>query len=115
MLIVASDAHRAHHPQEPFLDAGRLIDPPEVPERVDRILAALAGSDLGRPQAPVGFGAAPIARVHPPAYLAFLEHAHARWLAATGREHASEAVAYARAIRDEPFAEPEHVIAQLGW
>ena len=84
MLIVASDAHRAHHPREPFFDAGRLMDPPEVPERVDRILDAIAGSALGVPQPPRSFGAAPITRVHTPEYLEFLEHAHARWRATTG-------------------------------
>ena len=115
MLIVASDAHRTHHPREPFLDAGRLIDPPEIPERVDRILEAIAAAALGSPFAPRSFGPAPIARVHPPDYLEFLEHAHERWRATTGREESSEAVAYARAIRDQPLVDLENVIAQLGW
>jgi len=115
MLIVASDAHRAHHAREPFLDAGRLMDPPEVPERVDRILAAIAGSALGAPSPPRPFGPAPITRVHTTEYLDFLEHAHARWRATTGREESSEAVAYARAIRDQPYVRPEHIVTQLGW
>jgi acetoin utilization deacetylase AcuC-like enzyme len=115
MLIVASDAHRAHHPREPFLDAGRMIDPPEIPERVDRILGAIADARLGPPSAPRSFCRDPIQRVHPPEYLDFLEHAHARWRETTGREEASEAVAYARAIRDQPIVELESIIAQLGW
>lgn len=115
MLTVASDAHRVHHPREPFLDAGRLIDPPEVPERVDRILDAIADAGLGEPQPPRPFGREAIVRVHPPEYLDFLEHAHARWRTTTGREESSEAVAYARAIRDQPIVELESVIAQLGW
>jgi acetoin utilization deacetylase AcuC-like enzyme len=115
MLIVASDAHRSHHPREPFHDAGRLVDPPEVPERVDRILQALAGARLGPPRAPDSFGTEPILRVHTPEYLEFLEHAHDRWREATGRDETSEAVAYARPIRQQPFVEPEHIIAQLGW
>jgi acetoin utilization deacetylase AcuC-like enzyme len=115
MLIVASEVHRAHHPREPFLDAGRLIDPPEIPERVDRILGAIAESTLGTPIAPRSFGLDPILRVHPPEYVEFLEHAHARWRATTGREESSEAVAYARAIRDQPIVELESIIAQLGW
>ena len=61
-LIVASDAHRAHHPREPFLDAGQLIDPPEIPERVDRILGAIADARLGAPLAPREFGLDPIQR-----------------------------------------------------
>jgi acetoin utilization deacetylase AcuC-like enzyme len=115
MLIVASDAHRAHHPREPFLDAGRRIDPPEIPERVDRILGGLADAGHGPARAPRPFGAAPITRVHSPEYLQFLEHAHARWRDATGLDASSEAVGYARAIRDQPHVELEHIIAQLGW
>jgi acetoin utilization deacetylase AcuC-like enzyme len=115
MLIVASDAHRVHHAREPFLDAGRLMDPPEVPERVDRILDAIASSALGAPQPPRSFGSTFITRVHSAEYLEFLAHAHARWRATTGREESSEAVAYARAIRDQPYVRPEHIVTQLGW
>jgi acetoin utilization deacetylase AcuC-like enzyme len=53
--------------------------------------------------------------VHTPEYVDFLEQAHARWRAATGLDESSEAIAYARAIRDQPHVELEHVIAQLGW
>jgi len=115
MLIVSSDAHRAHHPREPFLDRGQLIDPPEIPERVDRILGAIAEDGLGVPQPPRTFGTAPILRVHSPEYLEFLERAHERWRAATGLDEASEAGAYARPIRDQPHVDLVHVIAELGW
>ena len=115
MLIVASDAHRAHHPRVPFLDRGVLVAPPEIPERVDRILAALADAGLGAPQPPVAFGSDAITRVHTPEYLNFLEHAHARWRADTGLDETSEAAAYARPLRDQPLFEPENIIAQLGW
>src|SRR2546425_6917530 len=97
MLIVASDAHRPHHPRRPFLDRGQLVDPPEIPERVDRIVTALAEANLGAPTSPAAFGLDPLRRVHPPEYLDFLEHAHERWRAATGLGAESEAVAYARA------------------
>ena len=115
MLIVASDAHRSHHPREPFLDRGQLVDPPEVPARVDRILAAIAEAGLGAPRPPTAFGPGPILRVHSPEYLEFLEHAHERWRAATGLDEASEAAAYARPIRDQPHVDLVHVIAELGW
>ena len=119
MLIVASDAHRSHHPREPFLDRGRLVDPPEVPERVDRILAAIAAAGLGRPEPPRAFavrgGSGPTERVHSPEYLEFLEHAHARWRDATGLDESSEAVAYARHFRS-PAARVAHfaVIRNFG-
>jgi acetoin utilization deacetylase AcuC-like enzyme len=115
MLIVASDAHRAHHPREPFLDRGQPIDPPEIPERVDRILGAIADAKLGSPQEPSPYGLEPIVRVHSPEYLAFLARAHEHWRVATGLDERSEAAAYARPIRDQPHVEPEHIIAQLGW
>jgi acetoin utilization deacetylase AcuC-like enzyme len=115
MLVFGSGAHRAHHPRQPFSDRGQMIDPPEVPERIDRIVHALADAGLGAPVAPREFGIAPVQRVHPPEYLDFLEHAHARWRDATGLGPESEAAAYARAIRGQPSDEPPHVIGQLGW
>jgi acetoin utilization deacetylase AcuC-like enzyme len=115
MLITASEAHRAHHPRTPFLDRGLFIDPPEIPERVDRILAAITDAGLGSPRAPGAFGRTPITRVHTPEYLEFLEHAHARWRAATGLDESSDAAGYARPIRDQPHIDPEHIITQLGW
>jgi acetoin utilization deacetylase AcuC-like enzyme len=115
MLIIGSDAHRAHHPRRPFLDRGQLVEPPEVPERIDRIVGALAEAQLGAPAPPATFDVERLRRIHPPDYLAFLEHAHDRWRAATGLGEESEAVAYARAIRGQPYDEPPSVIAQLGW
>jgi acetoin utilization deacetylase AcuC-like enzyme len=115
MLIVASDTHRAHHPRTPFLDRGVLVDHAEVPERVDRILAAIAEANLGPAVAPGRHGTEPITRVHTAEYLEFLEHAHARWREETDLDEASEAAAYARPIRDQPLVELENVIAQLGW
>jgi acetoin utilization deacetylase AcuC-like enzyme len=115
MLIIGSDAHRAHHPRRPFLDRGVLVEPPEVPERIDRIVDALADAGLGAPAPPLAFGLDPVLRVHPPEYLTFLEHAHDRWREVTGQGEDAEAAGYARAIRDQPYDEPTHVIAQLGW
>ena len=114
-MIVASDAHRVHHPRTPFLDRGHPVAPPEVPERADRILAALAEEGFAAPTAPRDFGLAPISRVHTSAYLDFLANAHTRWREATELGTESEAVAYARAIRGDTYEEPRHVIAQLGW
>jgi acetoin utilization deacetylase AcuC-like enzyme len=115
LRIIASGAHRAHHPRRPFLDRGRLVEPPEVPARVDRIVAALATAGLGAPGTPASFGPEPLRRVHALEYLDFLAGAHARWCEATGLPASSEASAYARAIRGQPHDEPVHVVAQLGW
>jgi acetoin utilization deacetylase AcuC-like enzyme len=115
MIIVTSATHRAHHPRAPILDRGHLVPPPEIPERVDRIIGALAAADFPTPVAPAEFGIEAVQRVHTRAYLDFLEQAHARWRDATGLGVDSEAVAYARAIRGDTYEEPRHVIAQLGW
>lgn len=115
MLTIASDTHRLHHPREPFLDRGRSIAPPEVPERAERIRAALVDAAVGEIREPREFGIDTVLRVHSDDYVEFLAQAHDRWRAATGLGADSEAVAYARAIRNQPFEEPRHVIAQLGW
>jgi acetoin utilization deacetylase AcuC-like enzyme len=115
MLLVASDAHRPHHPRRPFLDRGRLVSPPEVPERAERIRAAVDEAGIGSIREPDEFGIDAVLRVHSAEYVDFLANAHERWRAATGLDEDSEAAAYARPIRDQPFRDPQHVIAQLGW
>ena len=114
MLTYASDVHRAHHPRQPFYDRGGFMAPPEVPERAERIRAALddAGFAVEEPEP---HGLDPVRAVHDPAYVEFLEHVHARWRAATGAEADGEAVGYARAIRGQPDHLPRPVIADLGW
>jgi acetoin utilization deacetylase AcuC-like enzyme len=104
-----------HHPRLPFYDRGQLIDPPEIPERAERIRRALQEASFPDADAGRAFGLDPVRRVHTDEYLTFLEHAHARWREATGLGADSEASAYARAIRDQPSDEPPHVIGQLGF
>jgi acetoin utilization deacetylase AcuC-like enzyme len=114
MLTFASDAHRQHHPRQPFVDREGLMAPPEVPERAERIRAAIDAA--GFPvEAPAAFGRDPILRVHAADYVAFLEHAHERWRAETDAPADGEAVPYARAIRGQPLERPWSVIADLGW
>jgi acetoin utilization deacetylase AcuC-like enzyme len=115
MLIIGSDAHRAHHPRRPFYDRGVLVQHPEVPERADRIVTALDETGLGAPVAPHVYGLAPIERVHAPEYVAFLAEAHERWCEATGLGPESEAAGYARAIHGQPSDVPPNIIGQLGW
>jgi acetoin utilization deacetylase AcuC-like enzyme len=115
VLTIASDVHRRHHPREPFHDFGRLVSPPEVPERADRILDALTAAGIGDVRAPTEHGAQPLLDVHAREYVEFLASAHDEWRAATGAPEDAEAVAYARTIRGQPFSEPRHVVAKLGW
>ena len=77
MQIVHTDAHRGHAPQS-FLLRGALAASPERPERAERLLAAVRGGGhalLG----PRSFGLGPVAAVHSPDYLRFLESAHREW------------------------------------
>ena len=117
MLIVASDAHRAHHPREPFLDRGQLIDPARDPRtrrpdpRRDRRGRARSAAAARARSVPT-----PITRVHSPEYLEFLEHAHARWRADDrARRDRRRPPRTPRPIRDQPHVELVHIIAQLGW
>jgi acetoin utilization deacetylase AcuC-like enzyme len=114
VLTIASDAHRRHHPREPFHDFGRMVAPPEVPERAERILVAVTAAGFAVQQ-PVAHGLAPVLAVHDADYVEFLEHAHAQWRAATGAAEDAEATPYARALRGQPFVAPRHPVAKLGW
>jgi acetoin utilization deacetylase AcuC-like enzyme len=115
VLTVASDAHRAHVPRGDVLDAGTPIPAPEVPERADRILAAIAENGLGPTRAPEVHGLEPVFRVHSRDYVEFLQCAYTEWLAATGASPGSEATAYARPVRGEATPRLVHPIAKLGW
>jgi acetoin utilization deacetylase AcuC-like enzyme len=114
MLTFASDAHRQHHPRQPFHDRDGLTAPSEVPERAERIRAAIdaAGFPVERATA---HGLDPVLRVHTRPYVDFLEHAHERWRAMMDAPADGEAVPYARAIRGEPVHDTQSVIADLGW
>jgi acetoin utilization deacetylase AcuC-like enzyme len=115
MLTFASDAHRQHHPRQPFHDQGRMIDPPEVPARAENIRAAIVEAGLGAIVAPDAHGLDGARRVHTDDYLEFLEHVFARWQAATGAPEHAEAVPYARPIRGQPLNGLHHPIEAMGW
>src|SRR5271154_1932635 len=98
MLTFAPDAPRQHHPRQPFHDQGRMIDPPEVPERAERIRAAIEAAGIGPVLAPEAHPRVAVLRVHTAEYVEFLQHVHERWRAATNAPLDAEAVPYARAI-----------------
>jgi len=74
---VFHEGSRLHHPKV-FLVNGTMRDCPEVPERA-AVLRAAAGEAGHEIVAPDDHGRGPIAAVHTPEYLQFLEHVHARW------------------------------------
>ncbi len=82
MRAFYAEEQKRHDPQA-FLSSGSPRPNPEKPARVDLLLEGLsaAGCSVERPEA---YGLAPIAAVHTPEYLAFLETIHARWLRIEG-------------------------------
>ncbi|MEQ8965077.1 MAG: histone deacetylase family protein [Azospirillaceae bacterium] len=77
MQVVFADSQLRHHPRH-FLVSGAPQASPEVPERAERLLAAVrrAGHVV---VAPADHGPGPRAAVHTPEYLQFLETIVARW------------------------------------
>lgn len=77
MKAYFADEQRRHDPKS-FLSSGAPKPNPEVPERIDRLLAGAraAGCAIERP-ASQGLG--PIAAIHTPEYVEFLQHIFERW------------------------------------
>lgn len=71
-------AEQKRHNPKAFLSSGAPQPNPEQPERVERLLtgARAAGCEILRPR---DHRVGPIAAVHTPEYLEFLEHIYVRW------------------------------------
>ncbi|HWM28964.1 MAG TPA: histone deacetylase family protein [Woeseiaceae bacterium] len=77
MKVIFAAAQKKHYPKN-FLSSGAPQPNPEVPERADRLLAAALSAGLVHEE-PGDFGDGPIAAVHTPEYLQFLQHIYSRW------------------------------------
>lgn len=77
MKAFYAEEQKRHNPKA-FLSSGAPQPNPEQPERIERLLAGAraAGCSIGRPQ---DYGLAPIAAVHTPEYIEFLQHIYPRW------------------------------------
>jgi acetoin utilization deacetylase AcuC-like enzyme len=77
MKVIFSELQKDHYPKN-FLSSGAPQENPEVPERADRLLQAAlaAGLELLEPE---DVGLEPIAAVHTPEYLQFLQNIYRRW------------------------------------
>ncbi|MCW7554331.1 histone deacetylase family protein [Endozoicomonas gorgoniicola] len=78
MLTIYSEQQKLHNPAREFL-GGDLVPYLESPKRLDYVLEALQDNNLGRIEWPESFSTGPIARVHRPDYIEFLETAWQRW------------------------------------
>jgi acetoin utilization deacetylase AcuC-like enzyme len=86
---------------------GGWMDHAETPSRFDSVMEAARGTV----RVPDDHGMAPILAVHDPEYVAFLEGAHAEWLAA-GRE--GDAIGYAFPVRGRRPLRLDRIDAKLG-
>ncbi|TIN73016.1 MAG: histone deacetylase family protein [Mesorhizobium sp.] len=77
MKAFYAEEQKRHDPKA-FLSSGAAQPNPEKPERVERLLAGAkyAGCTIERPR---DHGLGPVAAVHTPEYLDFLEHIYTRW------------------------------------
>jgi len=105
MLTFCSPAQKAHAPLRELVN-GRAEDHAETPARLDNMLA-----QMGEVRAPANYGLAAIHAVHDPAYVTFLQGAHAAWLAA-GRE--GDAIGYAFPVRGRRPLGLERIDGRLG-
>ncbi len=80
MKIFYSEAHKAHYPPFEVFDGGVQVTNFEMPERMERILAALQAAGMGEIHAPDDFGLAPVLAVHDAGYLDFLRTAFDEWM-----------------------------------
>lgn len=77
MKATLDDRQRVHDPKH-FMANGRVLPNPEQPLRID-VLAEAARAAGCTIEAPKDHGAGPIAAIHSPEYLTFLETIHLRW------------------------------------
>jgi acetoin utilization deacetylase AcuC-like enzyme len=80
MKIFYSETHHQHHPPFEIFDGGVRVPNFEVPERAERILAALQHTNWAEIHSPDDFGLEPILGVHDAEYIDFLRSAYAEWL-----------------------------------
>lgn len=110
MKFVFHEAQRKHDPKH-FLSSGAPKPNPEVPERVERLLAGAAAAGLER-IAPADRGLAPAAAVHTPEYLRFLETIYTRWQRIP--EASAEVVPNIHPDRRD-FSYPASAVGQAGY
>ena len=110
MRILYTDKHALHDPQF-FLARGERRPSPEQPERAGILFEAAraAGHEM---LAARDFGLAPIAAVHTPEYVDFLQVAHREWRKLPGA--GDEVIPNIHPGR-RPASYPEGIVGRAGW
>ncbi len=80
MKIFYSEEHRKHYPPFEVFDGGKRVQYYENPDRMDRILSALAKTNWAELIEPTDFGLDPILATHDRDYINFLASAWTEWL-----------------------------------
>lgn len=101
-----SDPTQLHHAPRRELHNGGWMDYAESPSRFEAMLDVLGPGEPAR-----DFGMEPILAVHDPAYVAFLQQAHALWRAA-GRE--GDAMSYVFPVVGRRALDLERIDAKIG-
>jgi len=110
MQVIFPAGQSRHHPRH-FLVSGASQPNPEVPERAERLLAAVREAGH-RVEAPADFGLGPLAAVHTAEYLRFLATVFERWQQIPGASAEVVPNIHARARAD---AYPASVVGQAGY
>jgi len=110
MKCVLAQNQAKHYPTS-FLVNGERRENPETPNRIDRLLKGALAAGLEQ-TAPPDYGIGPIARIHTPEYLEFLQNAYVRWQRISGA--ATEITPNIHPTnRDGTY--PASVVAQAGY
>lgn len=110
MKAIFDERQWSHNPKH-FLANGRVLPNPEQPERI-KVLRAGAVAAQCDFEAPEDAGLGPIAAVHSPEYLTFLQTIHARWQHIEG---ASDEVIPNIHPRSRTDAYPKSAVGQAGF
>lgn len=105
------ETQRRHDPRH-FLSSGAPQPNPEVPARIDALLGGARRAGLAITAPPADCGFAPIAAVHTPEYLTFLQNIHGRWFRIDG---ASEEVIPNIHPDSRSAGYPKSAVGQAGY
>ena len=111
MKTVYTEDHRLQDGQAELID-GKLLPCFEMPRRADIVLDRVKACGLGSVLEPESFGPKPLARVHDPAFLRFLETAWEAWVAEHGAYDALPLVWPTRGFHPR---EPEAIDGKLSY
>lgn len=110
MKAIFSAVQLGHKPER-FLSRGNIVDFPDQPERVRRLLDAARSARVDV-HAARNFDDQHVAAVHKWRYLEFLEKAHKRWQRPKGAFN--EVMPSIRPV-ERPARYPRHVLGRAGW